>query len=39
MISTGERERSVGEAVAHVPHDAPKPSWDAGVNVRNQPET
>jgi len=33
------RERSVGEAVAHLPNNAPKPSWGVGVDVRNQPET
>jgi hypothetical protein len=33
------RERSEGEAVARLPHDAPKPIGDAGVDVRNRSET
>jgi hypothetical protein len=33
------RERSEGEAVSRLPHDAPESTWDAGEDVRNQRET
>jgi hypothetical protein len=39
MISTGEGRDLKVKAVARLLHDAPMPTWDAGVDVRNQPET